>query len=44
MHTQAEIERFAQSLQFFGRSSSIYLSASKAIEGLNETSEGAWVV
>jgi len=37
---QADIERFAQSLQFFGRSSGIYNSAGKAINGLTDSSEG----
>lgn len=36
----ADIERFAQSLQFFARSSGIYHSAGKAISGLTESKEG----
>ena len=38
--TQADIERFAQSLQFFGKSSAIYHSSGMAIRELGEGKEG----
>ncbi|KAF5828211.1 Prefoldin subunit-domain-containing protein [Dunaliella salina] len=37
---QGDIEKFAQSLQFFGRSSGLYHAAGKAINGLTESKEG----
>jgi len=37
---QADIERFAQSLHFFGKSSGIYHSAGKALSGLTESKDG----
>lgn len=41
---QADVERFAQSLQFFGRSAGIYQNAGKAIQTLGESKEGAFAV